>query len=219
MNYARLSQDDRIVLAQRTILIVKQDEELRTLLLRYGIDDARLDEGLARQEAAKAMTSKRFMDFGSGIVSTQDFRAALKKARTTYGELRRVVRVALNADDRGMLTQLRLHKRTSLRIDAFIAQAEHFYTEALSMPEFLAIVARFNITQEVLEAGLAEITTMIEARAQQKNQKGIAQITTQQRQAVMAELDSWMKEFLGIMRVAVATNPQQMEKLGVVVKG
>lgn len=219
MNYSRFNQDDRIVIARQTILIVKNDDELRSLLLRYGIDDARLDEGLARQEAAQEITSKRFMEFGGGLVSTKVFQQALKKARTTYGELRRVVRVALSSDDRGMLTQLRLHQRTSARIDTFIAQAQHFYSEALSTPDFLPIAARFNITQEVLEAGLAEINAMNEARVRQKQQKGLAQVTTQQRRATMAELDSWMKEFLGIMRVAVATNPQQMEKLGVVVKG
>ena len=218
MNYSRLNQDDRLVIARQTILIVKNDEEIRSLLLRYGIDDTRLDEGLARQEAAQDITSKRFMEFGGGIVSTQVFRASLNKARKTYRELRRVVRVVISAEDRGMLTQLRLHQPTSKRIDLFIAQAEHFYSEALSMPDFLALAARFNITEEVLEAGLAEITAMNEARVRQKQQRGLAQVTTQQRRAIMAELDTWMKEFLGIMRVAVAANPQQMEKLGVVVK-
>jgi|GEM_PF-6230332 len=218
MNYSRLNPDDRLVLARQTILIVRNDDELRSLVLKYGIDEARLDEGLAIHDAAQEITSKRFMEFGSGIVSTQAFRSALKKARTTYGEIRRVVRVVVKNDERGILTQLRLHQRTSNKIDTFIAQALHFYNEALAMPEFLSTIARFNITPEVLEAGLAEINAMNEARMQQKQQRGLAQVTTQQRNAVMADLDRWMKEFLGIIRIAAAADPQQMEKLGVVVK-
>lgn len=218
MNYSRLNQDNRLVLARQAITIVKNDDELRTLLLKYGIDDARLDEGLGLQEAAQHVTSKRVMDYGSGIVSSQTFRASLKKARKTYGEIRRVLRVALDPDDRGMLTQLRMHQRTSRRIEVFIAQAQHFYTEALAMPELLAVIARFNITPAVLEAGLAELNAMEQDRMQQKQQRGLAQVTAQQRKATMAELDQWMKEFLAIVRIATIADPQQMEKLGVTVK-
>lgn len=218
MTYSRLNQDDRLVIARQTILIVKNDEELRNLVLKYGIDEDRLDEGLARQEAAQLFASKRFMEFGGGILSTQTFRDSLTKARKTYGDIRRIVRIALDTDERGLLTQLRLHQPTSRKIEQFIAQAQHFYTEALAMPELLSIVARFNITPEVLEAGLAEINAMNEARMQQKQKKGLAQVTTQQRRASMADLDQWMTEFLGIVRIAAAADPQQMEKLGVVVK-
>lgn len=218
MNYARLKQDDRLVIARQTILIVKNDLELRSLLLRYGINDARLNEGLVRYEAAQKVTGKRIMDFGEGIGTTDAFYDALKQARETYGEIRSVVRVALRKADRGILTQLRLNQRTSDRIDGFITQAEHFYTEALSMPDFLAMVARFNITQDVLQAGLKQINAMNEARMKQKQQRGLAQVTTQRRRVAMEELDWWMKEFLGIIRIAVKKDPQQMEKLGIVVK-
>lgn len=218
MNYSRLNQDNRLVLARQTITIVKNDEELRTLLLKYGVDDARLDEGLGLQEAAQLVTSKRVMDFGSGIGSSQNFQASLKKARKTYGEIRRILRVAIDPSDRGMLTQLRMNQPTSKRIAGFIAQAQHFYTEALAMPGLMNTIARFNITPAVLEAGLAELNAMEQDRMRQKQQRGLAQVTAQQRKAVMAELDVWMKEFLGIVRIATSADPQQMEKLGVTVK-
>ena len=218
MSYSRLKQDDRLVTARLTINVVKNDDELRSLMLNYGIDDAHLNEGLALQERAQEITSKRVMEFGSGISSTQLLRASVKKARSTYGTLRRVIRLALETDDRGLLTQLRMHQPIAQKLETFIAQAEHFYTEALAIPDLLTIVARFNITTDVLQAGLDEINQVTEIRAQQMQQRGLAQVVTQQRISAMADLDQWMKEFLGLLRIATLRDPQQMEKLGAIVK-
>ena len=207
-----------MVLARQTIHIVKNDETLRALMLNYGVDDVRLDEGLALQEEAQRITSKRMMAFGNGISSTESLRASEKQARTSYGVTRRIIRLALETVDRGMLTQLRMHEPIARKLETFIAQAQHFYTEALAMPELLVITARFNITAEVLQAGLDEVNQMEAVREFQKQQRGLAQVTTQQRIAAMAELDLWMREFLSILRTATIRDPQQMEKLGTVVK-
>ena len=218
MKYSRLTPDARLVFSQQAISIVKRDHTLRTLLVRYGIDDAELNDGLARQKRAQHITSKRIMDFGMGIVYTQVFRDALKRARTTYGKLRSIVRVAVDKEDKGIFTQLRMDQPISKQIEGFIAQANHFYVEALDMPELLEVVARFNITPEVLKEGLAELHTVETARMYQKKQKGAAKVTRTERDAAMAELDQWMKKFLAIARIAASSEPQQLEKIGLVVR-
>lgn len=53
---------------------------------------------------------------------------------------------------------------------------------------------------------------------QQKKEIGEAQATTQARNKKIEELAKWISDFKAVAKVALEQNPQQLEKLGILVR-
>ncbi len=55
------------------------------------------------------------------------------------------------------------------------------------------------------------------ANSVQDHRRGKAQDATQDRNLVLAELNSWLVEFRTVARIALQEDPQYLEKLGILV--
>ncbi len=75
-------------------------------------------------------------------------------------------------------------------------------------------MARFGFDRAKLEAGAALVQAVADADHSQEGQKGEAQQATKVRDAKLDEMDQWVADFKVIAGVALADNPQQLEKLG-----
>ncbi|WP_289054393.1 hypothetical protein [Carboxylicivirga marina] len=83
---------------------------------------------------------------------------------------------------------------------------------------WLSAYAQFGITQEMLEAGQAEILAVEAQDETIMREKGDAQNATMERDDSFEKLAEWVQDYETIARIALIDKPQLLEKLGIVVK-
>ena len=66
--------------------------------------------------------------------------------------------------------------------------------------------------------GQAQIIAVEAAVVAQKQERGDAQQAIHERDAALLAMDRWYSDFIKIARVALAEQPQQLEKLGISVR-
>ena len=93
---------------------------------------------------------------------------------------------------------------------------ESFYTGAENNPKVQAGLARFNITSEKLWESKDLFEAMRDKRQVQKKETSEAQRATKDRDAAMEELDDWMSDFIAVSKIALAVEPQYLERMGIV---
>ena len=112
---------------------------------------------------------------------------------------------------------LKLYGPRRLTIAGWMDQATTLYANLSSDARLSAGLVRFGYSAEKLDmekALVEDLRVAIQARAQKA---GGAQSTTAARDAKLRELDTWVSDFRTICRVAFYENPQELEKLGVMV--
>jgi hypothetical protein len=92
-----------------------------------------------------------------------------------------------------------------------------FYQKLSENPDDLQKVARVKITGEVVAQGLHKIDKVMSSRTRYTDEKGEAQVATQNKEIALENLDTWMDDYLDMSRIALKRNPQLLEIMGIVV--
>ena len=191
-----------------------EDPAIATLLAGVGYDQATLEAGQALYEQAHDLNRTQEREYGEQNAATAALEAARQQADTTYMGFLKIARVALKGDHQA-ITALGLVGTRKISLTGWLDQACQFYTNALETPAVLTKLARYNITQTRLEAGKAEVDAVLAARHTQERERGDAQTSTKVRDAALDALNEWVGDFIEIARVALAGQPQLLEKLGI----
>src|SRR5574344_1102262 len=93
-----------------------------------------------------------------------------------------------------------------------------FYNVALADSNIQSGLSRLKVTPNDLTAAQALIPEVEAARATYLKEKGESQDATTKKDTAFAKLDSWMREFYAVAKIALEDNPQLLEALGKVVK-
>ena len=119
-------------------------------------------------------------------------------------------------DDRGAAQKLDLAGRKRTRA-GWLLQAQQFYANALTDSAIVEQLAAYGITQERLAEGQRQVAAVAAGNVARRSQQGAARQATATRDAALAALQRWMRDFVAIARVALADQPQLLEKLRAVV--
>jgi hypothetical protein len=79
-------------------------------------------------------------------------------------------------------------------------------------------LGEFNVTHGQIEEVVELLRAVEETWYGYEREKGNAQAATKARDAAVAELNTWMRNARPIARIAVAEQPQLLEKLGILVR-
>ena len=74
--------------------------------------------------------------------------------------------------------------------------------------------AAFSVTQEDLEASRQQVDAVAEARQERKQEAAEAQRATEQRDAVLDQLEAFVGQNRRLARVLFRNDPQHLEALG-----
>jgi hypothetical protein len=214
MRKPRLSIDARLTAARIAIDNALLDTTLHPALARYGFDLKKLQHGKQLYQLAADLRRHQRTGYGSQAGATDTLAELNRHIRTKYMRLVKVARIALK-DHRIYLMTLDLHMARKQSLAGWIAQAEHFYGNALDTPAIMWRLAEFGITDSTLRTGQQELEKVKSAQLAQAKGRGMAQKATQDRNHALAELDEWYRDFAKIARIAFADEPQQLEKLGI----
>lgn len=213
-SYASIEQ--RLMAAQVAIEAVLTDAALQSALAPYGYDLARIRQGKALRDQALALAQQQRARAGDQRSATDARDAAQAQAHTIYMRQIALARVALR-DDRGAAQALDLAAARKRSPAGWLMQAQQFYANALNDAAILEKLAGYGLTREQLALGQSQMDTVAASVVARQQRKGVKQETTQARDAALRALNRWMQDFMAVARVALAEQPQTLEKLGVVV--
>jgi hypothetical protein len=184
--------------------------EIQALVAGYGYPLTKLNEGKTLLEAAQAAVLTQKAAEGDQQQATEELLEAEKTAHDAYQALAQVAR-AIFQEDKARLTALGLTGAMPFSTAGFLAAAAVLFDNASTAPALTG----YGYTPEKLAAERAKITAYDQANQRQEAAKGAAQQSTREQAAALAELNTWMAQYLKIARVALREKRQLLEKLGV----
>ncbi|NJN59574.1 MAG: hypothetical protein HC879_19845 [Leptolyngbyaceae cyanobacterium SL_5_9] len=191
--------------------------QIQSYLKEFGYTPERIQQGKLLYEAALAAHQQQRAEYGDQRTATTALKQTWETAKKSYMRYVKVARIAFK-DNAGVATRLELEGDRKKTLSGWLAQANQFYTNLLNAPELLTQLREYGITADKLQAGQAEVLAVDAANLSQKTEKGDAQTATQAKEKAIAALQSWMSDFTGIARLALESDRQLLEALGIVVK-
>ncbi|UCH97859.1 MAG: hypothetical protein JSV88_13670 [Candidatus Aminicenantes bacterium] len=201
-------------IAELAFTTAKTDEEIKTPLLEYNYDDARLDQCLAVHKKAKEDYQKQIKERSDQFQATAELETALDEANPVYIEHITLTRLALRNKPKKK-SKFALAESRRRDIYGWIEQAEVFYDNAFADEEVLnEISTRFGLTREKLEKGKQLVLKVKEANKKQEKEKSEAQQATEDRDKSFKVLYDILSEFYQVSQFALVHKPQLLERLG-----
>jgi len=183
----------------------------------FGYTEEVVREGRSKYDSAQTAILAHQKEYGEQYTAYETRGSLWSQSYETYGNILTLCRVGLK-DKPGVLHSLRATGTRNRSLTGFIKDARMLYTNLLSQPEYLAIMARFCVTAELLENANAEIDALEKASQAYFREKGEAQDMTIKRDQLFDNLYNWYSDFRAVLRLALTDSPQLLEKLGIIVK-
>ena len=213
----KLRIDQLLLSAQVMIDNALADAEIKPALAAYGYTEETLTVGKNLYEKATLLQNTRKKEYGEQIAATAELNESREKAKQQYMKTLKIARVALKESAKaGEAIMLYGVRKRSL--SGWFEQARAFYANLLSDPEFITRLSAYGYTREKLEREFALLDQVIAKHLAQKQETGEAQEATAVRDEALEDLAAWISDFRAVAKVALAENPQQLEKLGMVAR-
>ncbi len=210
---------EQLLTAQRALDGALNSPEILSSLANYGYTVAVLEEGQTLYQQAQSLTLAQSDAYAGQYQATQIEQEARQLAHKKYLEHLQLARLAFRGKQ-GPWNALSLAGARKRTLAGWLLQARQFYQAALTgehAAEIQAGLAKYNLTADRLQAGLDLVLAVEAANSVQDHRRGKAQDATQDRNLVLAELNSWLVEFRTVARIALQEDPQYLEKLGILV--
>ena len=189
--------------------------EVGALLLLYGYTPERIDEGKTLCTNATALYQQQIKERGDQTQASSDLNKAIDIANDPYIDQLKIARIVFR-NEPGMWTKLELSGKRKCTQSGWINQAKIFYTNLLADEAALSKMAVYGSSVEKLESEAALVADAEAKQAIQRREMGEAQEATLKRDQAIEALDDWYSDFRKIARIALKTQPQYLEMLGIV---
>ncbi len=117
--------------------------------------------------------------------------------------------------DVGKRKQLQLDQPRKRTLAVWMEQARYFYQAIRQMPEAFAVM---GVTGDELAQAQAMNEAVADAKHHCKSLAGEAQQATQERNIAMKKLDTWVRKFTKVARIALDEQDQLLEGMGLLVR-
>ncbi len=194
-----------------------QNDEIKQALAVFGYTEEKLNNGKALYEKAEALHNTRKKEYGEQIAATAELDNVWGEAEQQYMLTLKIARVALRENVKAYKSTMILGDRKQ-SLSGWLEQAKAFYGNLLGDADFLTALAAYGYTQEKLQQESALIDQVIAKHLAQKKETGEAQEATEMRDKALDDLAKWISELRSVAKVALESNPQQLEKLGILAR-
>ena len=188
--------------------------KIQNYLKEYGYTAEKIQQGKALYETALNLQQQQRKEYGEQFSATESFYELWETAKESYMKCLKIARIAFK-EDAGIITELALNGTRKQTFSGWLLQAKQFYSNTLNNPEILNGFKEYGITKAKLEACQAEMQAAETASLVQEKEKGDAQNATQIRDKAIDELNDWLSDFIAIARIALETESQLLESLGI----
>jgi len=196
--------------AAQTIEKALGNAEIVTLLTPRGYDATELQAGLALQAAAQTAFNARQVSLGTIEQAKQARDTAAQKAHAEYADYR--ITVQAKYTDAATRKALGASGPMPADLQKFVTGATAAY-EAAQEPPYAAALAKRSFTAARFTAAIADLNALLAADNAYKAAGGEAGADTGERDAAVAQLNAWMREFRKNAKLALKKSPAHLATL------
>lgn len=175
------------------------------------------EEGQHLLDAARQLHQTQHAEYGDQHAATQALARLREEADRRYRRHLGLARLAFQ-DDVDANRALHLSGKRGRSYAKWVDQTARFYDNLLANTAFLAEMERFGVMADDLEAVRQAVDRVVQARRDQDNEAGEAQIATERRDEALDALADWMSRSKTLARILLADDPQQLERLGILAR-
>lgn len=192
---------------------VTASQVIQNALASFNYSAEQIATGKKMLEVVRNADARNLKEYGEQYAATENVAKEFKEASGPYIESLEVARITFGKDPQAKKALVLKGKR-SKKLAEWVRDADIFYRNLLSSPEYLEKMARFNRTKELLELQYKEVADVSAALASQTKESAEAVASTAERDARLQELADWMADFIAIARIALKGKPDELKKLG-----
>ncbi len=209
--------EDFIINSKMYLVNAQKDDYVRAQIPSVGYDTARMEEGSALQQQAfeARQTQLQWRNISKSLHSAMN--ELFKTSFTNYMDDLRLFRSAFLRNE-AVAKKLGLPGERKRSVSGFLEQAQVLYGTVLREPKLLTEVEKFNLTEPIVQAKLAEVAAVEDAYQKAKNAEKSAQDATDALKKLLQKLKDWVREFQNACRIVLKEKPQLLEKVGVQVR-
>ena len=211
-NMEEVLSDTRVMLDN-----TKKNDEIKALLIRYGIDDERIDEGYEKRNTAEELFRGKKTKIGDQITVSAELEGKFDIAYKQYMGYVKLSRILL-ADDPGARKTLGVDGIRDRTFAGFLAQARQFYLGVQNNGAIFEKLKRFLVSKENLQAQLDLLLEVETINSDQENKKGQSQEATLLRNMAFKDLFQYRAEYTISARLALAERSQLLDSLGILAR-
>jgi hypothetical protein len=193
------------------------DSVVKTALSRYGFNEEKLLAGEKLYGEAETLQILWKRASGEQAEATVELKSAWAMAKKQYMKALKIAR-AIFTDDPKAKEALMLQGDRKQDFAGWYEQAHLFYGNILDDSEWINVFAGYGYPREILERDYALVKQAETRSFGQKRAMGLARQAVEERDRKLAELARWIAELRAVAKVALEDDPQQLEKLGIVVR-
>jgi hypothetical protein len=197
-----------------TLTNAPSDPGIMAELKKFNYDEARLKQGAGLLAKTVGLYAEQKKEYGEQIEASEEFRSLWVRSKAAYNDTLQIARTAF-ASDGNAYTALMLAGKRKVSKSGWSEQALTLYRNLLATPAFMEKIGYFGYTRDKLDAEQRMVMDVIAADARHKKEMGESQEATEVRDNSFEELSDWMSKFYVVAKIALASKPQWLEKLGI----
>jgi len=212
MIYKKSSLQDYFFNSQVAMTNAKNNEKIYPLISAYNMNTEKIDQGLAKLTLLMKLDKAKTIAHGKQLEARAALYKLLAEVHPVYMEHVNFTKLrCLKSPARLGRMMLLVPRERSL--NGWLRQSDTFYDNLLLDTEMVTELETNAITVDKLTAAQAKIAEVQQANSAYNDTKGIAQDALEARDALLAEFDLWLKEFIYVCKVALRNHKQLLESL------
>ncbi|MGQ8336672.1 hypothetical protein ACUNWD_08985 [Sunxiuqinia sp. A32] len=208
---AEILEDCRV-----TVQNAQADNDIKLALAPFGYTDEELQGGETLYQDTLALFAAQSKEQQDVREINDSFFELREQAENEYTRICKLARVAFRQNT--ALQDLIPSVLTYTPFDDWKLSAYKMYDNLKKNNKATALLTRYGVTEEVLQACMDELDALEQLKSQRSIEEGEAQQATQDRNAKMEELKDYCRDLIAISKIALSDKPQLLEKLGVLVR-
>ncbi len=204
----------KLNLANVAVSNALSDPQIGKYLSEYGYKTPKLSEGKTRYEAADVSVKLQVAALGEKKEASARQDAAEKRARTAYQDLSQVAKAVFKRDPES-LAALGLDHSMPKPLPLFLTMAAALFDNASHTEAIANRLAEFGYPLQKLSEERGKVAELSAAVAAHESASGASQQATFEQNRALDALEFWMSAFVKVAKVALRTQPQLLEKLGI----
>jgi len=201
----------------RTLIFNSQEADIAARLETIGIDADYLSSAQTLYTEAEELWQTQQQEQQQKASAYDAFYVAKDEALETFKKTFKIVNI-LARKDADLRSRLRLGTAIPDAIEEWFNYTIAFYNALELETEFIGEISKFNVTTERITEERTTVETLKNLRDEARKEDGEAQEATRVRNVKLEELDETRDELRALAKLALADEPQLLEKLGIFVR-
>ncbi|MEP5611893.1 MAG: hypothetical protein ABJP45_06570 [Cyclobacteriaceae bacterium] len=209
------SIDSKLLTSKVAIENGQNNAVISDRLADYGYDADKMIEGQELLDDAESKHALQKKEYGEQFMASDALDEALTGTNKTYSKHIKISRIAFR-NQRGVSEALQLGGRRRQTYSGWMQQAGVFYENSLADETIIDVLDGYGIDETVLQTARDAVNDVSLKLAAQLKEKGEAQDATQSRDLALEKLLDWIRDYVGIAKIALEDESQLLEILGIV---